>query len=491
MASTYYVDADIGSDGNSGLSPALPWRYAPGMKAYAGHTELAAGDVVLFRSTSTWLVSGQQGLYLTGGVQYVGDGWGSGSRATLRAATNLDSALVRFRDHPTVATVFRGFDVDAAGKVANGIEFNHSYFVGPLTGATKRVENVVVHDVASRTSRGEYKYGIIVSNHGGAGGAVAHVEILNSIVHDISRDGLPLYPGDENIDCTIRDILVRGNVVFNTGQDPDYGAGAGIVVKGRVIGAIIEYNYVHDTKGAGIFVNGNESRHFGVGPEDVHIRANIVSVSTAHGSIRIYDGPKGGDPKEVSIYDNVIYGNSRGAGLIVGRDLSGINVLRIFNNTFFDNPVVLDNRRATFPVFEFKNNVVYYKHGPALLVNTTLTAHEGNVYFGTGRPVRTRDVDVTMHSMRVYEPSALAADPLFSDPSAPPTGFFSGDDGRLRPNPAGLSLMPASPARGHGVQLAEAFNMSINAEQRPDATPWDAGAYQSADNRAASESHRP
>ena len=79
--------------------------------------------------------------------------------------------------------------------------------------------------------------------------------------------GSVLYPGDDNANCRIKNITVRGCEVYNTGQDPDYGAGAGIIVKGYVQDAFIEYNYVHDTQGALIFVNGNENNHFGVGPE--------------------------------------------------------------------------------------------------------------------------------------------------------------------------------------------------------------------------------
>ena len=37
-------------------------------------------------------------------------------------------------------------------------------------------------------------------------------------------------------------------------------------MKGYVVDAIVEYNYVHNTKGAMLFVNGNQTNHYGVGP---------------------------------------------------------------------------------------------------------------------------------------------------------------------------------------------------------------------------------
>ena len=114
-AATYYVDATAGNDGNSGTSPTAAWKNAPGMAAYTGGANLVAGDVVYFNSSGTWQVTGTQGIYLTGGVTYIGNSWGGGSRATLRAAADLGSAVVRFRDHATAPTVFKGFDVDANG----------------------------------------------------------------------------------------------------------------------------------------------------------------------------------------------------------------------------------------------------------------------------------------------------------------------------------------------------------------------------------------
>jgi len=478
QAATYYVDQTAGNDSNSGTTPTTAWKNSPGMSSYSGSRTLAPGDIVYFDSADTWLVTGTQGLYLTGGVTYIGNGWGSGTRATIRANADLAAAVVRFRDHSTVPTVFQGFDVDANGKVANGIEMNHSFFAGPLTGATKRIDNVIVHNVWSRTSLGQFKYGIIVSNHGGTAGEVANAEILNSIVHDTSRDGLNLYPGDENAQCIVRNITVRGNTVYNTGQDPDYGAGSGIIVKGHVIDATIEHNYVNNTKGAGIFVNGNESNHFGVGPTNIHIRYNIVNVNTVNGSIRIYDGASGKDPKDLKIYGNVVYNNALNAGLLIDADLGNSNNLRIYNNTFYNTPVVINNSAATFPVLEFTNNLIYVTGGVPLTDSGRITSHSNNIFFGNGTLVRSGSTNYTSSNISSYEATASSANPLFTNTANLPTGFAGTYGTNLAPNTTGLSLQASSYANDHGAALASPYNGSINSITRPSGGGSDIGAYE-------------
>ena len=88
-----------------------------------------------------------------------------------------------------------------------------------MNGATKRVENVEVHHVFSEQSKGEYKYGIAMSNWGGDAGVLENVEIVGCKVHDVSRDAIVLYPSD-NPKSRIGNILVRGcEVYFSTGSD--------------------------------------------------------------------------------------------------------------------------------------------------------------------------------------------------------------------------------------------------------------------------------
>jgi hypothetical protein len=96
-------------------------------------------------------------------VTYDGRTWGSGGRATLRAAGDLSRSVINFQDdHPTEPTVVRGFEVDAASRVTSGICINWPQAARDLTGATKRIEDCVVHHVSSLSADGEYEYGIAV-----------------------------------------------------------------------------------------------------------------------------------------------------------------------------------------------------------------------------------------------------------------------------------------------------------------------------------------
>jgi hypothetical protein len=444
-----YIDQSAGNDANIGTNPSEAWKNCPGMIAYRGTGVLQPGDTVYFDSSDKWTVTGNQGIYLVGGVTYIGDSWGSGIRAEIRAGTDLESGVVRFRDHPTIQTLFKGFNVDANRKVATGIDINHVRSA-LMNGATKRVENCEVHNVWSRTSLGQYKYGIIISNSGGPKCYCENVEIINCKVHDISRDIICLYPSDME-GSRIRNITVRGCEVYNSGQDPDYGAGSGICIKGFVVDAFIEYNYIHDVKASGLFINGNENRHYqGIGPRNIHLRYNIVGNNTPHGAIKIHDGKSGSDPKEVNIYGNIVYGNPVNLGLVMLKSLGNLNSLRVYNNTFYNAIIIIDSPSATFPVFEFRNNVAFYSGGTPIIGVDRFTLSSNN----------------------------LTDKPVFKNATELPTGFKGIFGVNMAPNTDGLSLPVISPGIDGGEPLPEIFGGSINSLIRPGGKGWDIGAYE-------------
>jgi hypothetical protein len=478
---TYYVDQTFGSDRNSGTRPGAPWKNCPGMTAYSGSGVLHAGDTVYFNRGDTWLVSGTQGIQLTGGVTYIGNSWGTGDgKARIRADADLDAGVVRFRDHPTCQTVFEGFEVDGSGKVTSGVDINHRHW-SLMNGATKRVQDCEVHHIWSREAIGQYKYGIIVSNFGGVDGYSENVEIVNCVVHDTSRDGICLYPGDENENCRIKNIIVRGCEVYNTGQDPDYDAGAGIVVKGYVQDAVIEYNYVHDTKGATMFISGNERKHYGVGPTNIHICYNIFTGNTPHGAIRIYDGRSGKDPKDLKIYGNLVCNNMAGGGLYIGSDLGNTLSLLVYNNTFYNAPVIVSPNCAIVTAFAFKNNIDFYSVGvPLTDAMGQIAVHSNNVYCsGSGTVVASRGLKYNSSSLKSgYEVTASSSDPLFKGAANLPTGFVGAYGVKMKPNSDGLSLRRGSPGINKGIALRNRFCGSINSVRRPTTSGWDIGAYQ-------------
>lgn len=446
-AATYYVDQTAGNDGNPGTQ-ASSWKNCPGMASYAGSSAtLAPGDTVYFDRGDTWLVSGTQGLYLAGGVTYIGDAWGNGTRATIRSSGNNDAGVVRFRDHATLPTVFQGFDVDANHTVSSGIDINHRYS-SPMTGAVKRVRNVVVHNVSSNQNSGQYKYGIIASSFNGD--RTSNVEILNSVVHDVSRDGICLYPGDNSSSNLLSSVTVRENEVYNTGQDANYCCGAGLLVKGHVMNATLEYNYAHNNKGAAVFVNSNETNHFGVGIANLQIRYNVLTNSTNNGAIRIYDGSGGNDPKDIKIYGNLVFNSTSLAGLYFGSDQVGTENIRVYNNTFYNAPVVVANSSATYATFEFRNNIVYFPGGTPLTGSGHFTSASNN----------------------------LTTSPGFKNPAGLPNGFAGSFGVDLRPNNDGLSLAANSAGIDAGMALQSSYAGSINSVPRPQTAAWDLGAYE-------------
>lgn len=477
LGATYYVDQTAGIDTNNGTTTTTPWKNCPGMSAWTGSASLQPGDMVYFDRGDTWMVSGSEGIHLVGGVTYVGNVWGTGSKATLRANADMDGGVVRFRDHATLSTIIEGFNIDANSKVTSGVNINHTFWT-LMNRAIKRVKDCEVHHIWSNTQLSQYKYGIIVSNHGGTAGYAENVELINCVVHDTSRDGICLYPGDENANCRIKNILVRGCEVYNTGQDPNYGAGSGILVKGFIQDATIEYNYVHDTVGALIFVNGNETNHFNVGPTNIHFRYNVLTGNTIHGGIRIYDGSSGKDPKDIKVYGNLVY-NVPNGGLYLGTDVGNTLNLLVYNNTFFNAPVTIQNIPATVTAFEFKNNIVYRTSGTPLTDSGgKITSHSNNIYYrGSGTLVSSGSSNFSSSNLTTYEATALSSNPLFLDTTLAPTGFSGTYSANLAPNRNGFSLPSNSPAINTGTALASGYAGSINSSGRTTGS-WDIGAYE-------------
>ncbi len=482
-AATYYV-SNAGDDTNTGTAPDAPWKFCPGMESWSGSAALQAGDTVFFNSADAWEISnGLAVLQVTGGVFYDGATWGAGSRAIFRAKADLNrSVIAMLKDHATIPTVVKGFEADAGGTITSGIGMNHPQMENTLLGATKRIEDCIVHDVMSSAAQGTYKYGIIVSNWG-AKYHVKNVEILDCKVYNISRGCINIYPGNDTGANWVENVLVRGNECWASGMDPDYG-GSILAVKNHVINAIVEYNYAHDPeRGIGMGISNHPEPGF-PGPENLIFRHNII-VNSKHAGLYIQDG---GD-KSIAIYGNIIM-NSKYQGIILTEDLTGEISMRIYNNTLYNNytesewsaQIRVLCKDATITALEISNNLIYSTGpGRALLDDYgVITAHVNNCYYKAegGNLVIANGITYTAADITTWEPTAIAGDPQFYNSAKPPTGFTGTWGVDMEPNTDGFNLTENSPAKDKGAALGDSYNSSINTTPRPFGNAWDIGAYE-------------
>jgi hypothetical protein len=197
-------------------------------------------------------------------------------------------------------------------------------------------------------------------------------------------------------------------------------------------------------------VRDNESRHFGIGPANIHIRNNIVTNNSNTGAIRVYSGTSAGDPMDIRIYGNLVYNSTASGGFLIDQDLKNSISLVMYNNTFYNAPVIVDNSAAAFTAFEFKNNIVYHPGGTPITGANRFTSASNN----------------------------LTTNPSFKNAANLPTGFTGTFAVNAAPNADGLSLQSTSAAINAGVALSSAYGSSINSLTRPQGAQWDIGAYE-------------
>lgn len=479
----YYVDPSNAqaSDSNPG-SEALPWRNCPGMPGWVGVATLSPGDTVLFASSCTWeSATGEALVQVVGGVTYDGQSWGTGTRATLRATGKLNRSVINLmEDDTTQPTVVRGFEVDAGGQVTTGIGVNWPHSSGSMTGGVKRIEDCVVHDVASQSALGQYEYGIVISSGWGGSRVTANVEILDCLVFGISRGGINVYSANDDPTSRIENVLVRGNEIHTIGQDPDY-AGSALPLKNHVKNVLVEFNSVHDTvRGSGIGISSHDVGFRG--PESSVVRFNIIRNCETMGVLFHVRGAT-----EVDVYGNLILENTyQGVRFMT---VMGALEVRILNNAFFRNlypgwshEILVGSNDGNIVVLEVSNNLFRADADttPVVDADGDITAHANNLFFrpGGGTLVTSNGVDYTAATITAWEPTALAADPDLVDELDLPIGFVGTPGIDARPDADGMCITSGSPAMDAGAPLAASYDGSVNSVSRPFGPGWDIGAYE-------------
>lgn len=430
-AATYYV-SNKGSDSAAGTSSNAPFATISKVQSV-----VRAGDKVYFDRAGTWTASsGTAVLSLKGGVTYIGDAWGNGTRATLRASGRLSRAVVRFSgDDATYETAIQGFNVDGNSKLVDLIYVDNG---NNLTGATKRIQNCVAHDTGS----GNYYYGILVGPTGGS--TVANVEILDNEVYHTAWSAIVLYPYYDGSGNMVKNAIVRNNYVHDTlGPNGSHG----IMVGGaRVVNATIEYNYINNADAWGLEFASKESIGT-TGFSNIVARNNIV---TGCGAAVDFWATGSGNYFDITLSGNIFFNNSK--GIYFDSSTSGKHMsLRVYNNTFYNNggPSEINiNSQPNFSLFEIKNNIIY--GGTAIGGYTNLVTAQSN---------------------------NLTSNPNFKNTGNLPTAFTGTYGVNLAPNHDGLST-ESGPAIDAGANLGASYNTSINSVIRPNDGGWDIGAYQ-------------
>jgi hypothetical protein len=481
FGASYYVSN--GGNDNAAGTQGSPWARCPGLIGWSGSATLNPGDIVYFDSAGAWSGSGDVVLVLTGGVTYDGRAWGTGTRAEIRASGYIGSsrAIIGVNsDHPTIPTVARGFDVDAAGGSCPGIAMPYSGYWEDLTGATKRIEDCIVHDCGPSG----YSYGIIITNESGY--TTSNVEIINCVVYNTLRTCISLYPGNTTNASSLINVLVRGCEAYNAGLDSG-SAGCGIALKNHIINATIEFNYVHDTPG-GIGIITHSATW--VGPENTKIRYNTIKNNRV-GFIMWEAGPR-----DIMIYGNMILQNDDASiALDTSTTADDTLALRIYNNVFYQNcengrpyEIYFHNAR-TFRILEFVNNIVYTRPGIRVLLCDdagSITRHSNNIYYNPGGGTLL-NMDGLLHdsgTINSWEPSAYTSRPGFKDTSNLPGGFKGTYGVDMEPDRDGL-MIEYGDAMGNGADLGVSFNGAVNLSGksgsivRPAGKNWDIGVYES------------
>ena len=484
-AATYYVSPS-GSNSNAGTSPSAPWATCPGMMATSHPKTLSPGDTVYFDNAGTWTAStGGELLRMSGGVTYDGETWGSGTRAVLRAGVRFTQGVIVYwyKDDPSIPTVLKGFEMDGGSYGVTGIGIGDPWAPASMTGATKRVENCIVHHCGFADELPLTSYGIKV---GATGGRQTHnVEILNCKVYTISRTGIAVYPNPSDAANRIHNVLVRGCEVYDTGLVSS-SSGWSILMNNHVTDVTVEYNYVHDSKsGIGISVSPDLSLQ---GPQNCAVRYNLVTGITTSPAVR--DQCEAVAPRSYAVYGNLFYRNEE-----YGYHLqypSSSCTASIYNNTFFENCAdygsaeVYIGTRASMPSVEFRNNLISAGTGRYALWDNSggSLAHSHNLFYRPdgGTLVRNGGSSYSASGLAAWESTGLAANPGFKNSANLPTGFSGTYGDNLIPNADGLSLRPDGNAVEEAQTLAASFAGAINLSGQGGGAlrtaPWDIGAYE-------------
>ncbi|MFA5961158.1 MAG: hypothetical protein WC848_00570 [Parcubacteria group bacterium] len=503
-AATYYVK-NGGNDSFSGLDDANAWATIAKVSSSA-----TSGDTVYFRSQDTWTGAATV-LTAVSGVTYIGNEYGSGAKATLRATSSSadNMAVVKIN---VSNVVFRGFDVDGNDQILCIFAIGQG---APVSFGNIVVDSCDVHN--SLVPTGHWAYGFYVGGISANDVVVSDVLITDTKVYSTGHEGFALYNSWNRTGCRINRITVRNCEVYDVGRGDGitYASGfdQGFYIMNRSDNITIEYSNIHDN-GTGIIV-GTSNYDTSESVSNLIVRYNMIYNNRFGLSYRT--GDAGLEGSTGAYYGNLFFDTGvgwSGSGAchdidIPNGDYSG-SVFSYYNNTIYstNNPCVYkqpvvaceytscDIAGTPIPVFNFKNNAIYTSNWEGIAecrgsddftCPGNFLTHSNNLIF---RSSGSSDNHVTTFASTVnynrsgvltWEPTAQTTDPAFTGGTLP-TGFTGTYGTDMLPNTDYFKITTGN-ALDTGATLGSPYNSSINSAGletsflRPVGT-YDIGAYE-------------
>ena len=437
-AVTYYLDSVSGDDANGGTSVLKPWKTLAKVNA----TVFSPGDIILFKSGSTW--SGQLWPKGSGTDRHpiIVDKYGGESKPVINCAGQAQDALLLknqeywevnnleitntgetpaprrgvhmvaenfgqvhhlYLRHVTIHDV-NGVDDQ---KVNGGINYDAIGDSKPSRFVDLRIENNRIFHVDRSGIFGWSTHWVRSKWYPSLG-----VVVRNNVLGDIGGDGIVVVATDG--------ALVEHNVVSNANQrsagynvaiwpwsadntiiqyNEAYGTrgqrdGEGFDSDWNSRNTLIQYNYSHDNDG-GFLLICNEGGHDpseSAGNVDTVVRYNI-SQNDHHRGVNV-----AGPVSNAIIYNNTFYvGRDERVSLLLQADWKGwADGTYFYNNIFY----VAGNAEFSHGISRSSDGAYVTKAGFGESRNTVF---DSNIYFGKQAPT---------------DSHGLTSDPLFGSPGA-------------------------------------------------------------------------
>jgi len=324
---TYYVDATLGNDGNTGLSETQAWKTLTKVRSY--QENLSSGDSVLFKCGETWvsgdaddtlrvLTSGEAGKPITYGA------YGNGAKPVIDC-NHVGATGILSWAGSIAYLVFKDIEIRHSVQQGAGFDLPHNHL---------NLRRILVHETDNNNgmifSKGSYVTiedcdidspglgGIVI-----VGDAVVHQHdtiIKRCRIWDADSDGITLHTDDSQNDIGANH-LIEGCTVWGCGEQAfDFISGTNILLKncesydnvtsgiivgsdvgGSVSNVTIQGHYSHD-EGTGIYLqycsdikiqysilkNGSRNVRLDINVNNVNIYNNIL-YATLGGSYHIYE----------------------------------------------------------------------------------------------------------------------------------------------------------------------------------------------------------